>query len=69
MLADTGLVIGTFGNVSAVDRKAGVFMIKPSGVPYAKLTPKHMVAVSLKSGRVVGGKLRPSSDTPTHLAL
>ena len=69
MLAGTGLVIGTFGNVSAVDRKAGVFMIKPSGVPYAKLTPKHMVAVSLETGSVVGGKLRPSSDTPTHLAL
>jgi L-ribulose-5-phosphate 4-epimerase len=69
MLADTGLVIGTFGNVSAVDRKAGVFMIKPSGVPYAKLTPRHMVAVSLETGRVVGGKLRPSSDTPTHMAL
>ena len=68
-LADTGLVIGTFGNVSAVDRKARVLMIKPSGVPYAKLTPRHMVAVSLDTGRVVGGKLRPSSDTPTHLAL
>jgi L-ribulose-5-phosphate 4-epimerase len=68
-LAETGLVIGTFGNVSAVDRKAGVFMIKPSGVPYAQLTPRHMVAVSLETGRVVGGTLRPSSDTPTHLAL
>jgi L-ribulose-5-phosphate 4-epimerase len=68
-LAATGLVMGTFGNVSAVDRNAGVFMIKPSGVPYAKLTPKHMVAVSLETGRVVGGQLRPSSDTPTHLAL
>lgn len=68
-LSATGLVLGTFGNVSAVDRKAGVFMIKPSGVPYAKLTPKHMVAVSLETGRVVSGKLRPSSDTPTHLAL
>jgi len=68
-LADTGLVLGTFGNVSGVDRKAGVLMIKPSGVPYDKLTPKDMVAVSLETGRVVGGKLRPSSDTPTHLAL
>jgi L-ribulose-5-phosphate 4-epimerase len=68
-LAASGLVMGTFGNVSAVDRKAGVFMIKPSGVPYEKLTPKHMVAVSLTTGRVVGGTLRPSSDTPTHLAL
>jgi L-ribulose-5-phosphate 4-epimerase len=68
-LADTGLVMGTFGNVSAVDRRAGVMMIKPSGVPYAKLTPKDMVAVSLESGKVIGSKLRPSSDTPTHLAL
>jgi len=68
-LAETGLVLGTFGNVSAVDRKAGVFMIKPSGVPYEKLTPKHMVAVSLDTGRAIGRTLRPSSDTPTHLAL
>ena len=68
-LAESGLVLGTFGNVSAVDRKAGIFMIKPSGVPYEKLTPKHMVAVSLETGRAIGGTLRPSSDTPTHLAL
>lgn len=68
-LAQTGLVMGTFGNVSAVDRRAGVMMIKPSGVPYEQLTPKHMVAVSLETGKVVSGKLRPSSDTPTHLAL
>ena len=68
-LAESGLVLGTFGNVSAVDRKAGVLIIKPSGIPYEKLTPKHMVAVSLETGRAIGGKLRPSSDTPTHLAL
>ena len=68
-LARTGLVMGTFGNVSAVDRRAGVMMIKPSGVPYETLTAKHMVAVSLDTGRVMSGKLRPSSDTPTHLAL
>jgi L-ribulose-5-phosphate 4-epimerase len=68
-LAETGLVIGTFGNVSAVDRRAGVLMIKPSGVPYDRLTPKDMVAVSLETGQVVAGRLRPSSDTPTHLAL
>jgi len=68
-LAETGLVIGTFGNVSAVDRRARVMMIKPSGVPYKALTPKHMVAVSLDTGKVMGSKLRPSSDTPTHLAL
>ena len=69
-LAETGLVIGTFGNVSAVDREAGVFVIKPSGVPYEELTPEHMVAVSLDDRRrSIGGKLRPSSDTPTHLEL
>jgi L-ribulose-5-phosphate 4-epimerase len=68
-LADTGLVMGTFGNVSAVDRRAGVMMIKPSGVPYRELTAKHMVAISLETGRVIGSRLRPSSDTPTHLAL
>ena len=68
-LAGTGLVMGTFGNVSAIDRGAGVMMIKPSGVPYRELTPRHMVAVSLETGKVVGSKLRPSSDTPTHLAL
>jgi L-ribulose-5-phosphate 4-epimerase len=69
-LAESGLVHGTFGNVSGVDRKAGIFVIKPSGVPYPKLTPKHMVAVSLDTGHVVRGTtLRPSSDTATHLAI
>ena len=68
-LASSGLVMGTFGNLSAVDRAAGVFAIKPSGVPYDSLTPDHMVIVSLESGAVVGGTLRPSSDTPTHLEL
>lgn len=68
-LAETGLVLGTFGNVSAVDRKAGLFVIKPSGVPYDALTPAHMVPVSLETGAVMDGDLRPSSDTPTHLEL
>jgi L-ribulose-5-phosphate 4-epimerase len=68
-LAETGLVMGTFGNVSAVDRRAGVMMIKPSGVSYETLTPEDMVAVSLETGKVIGSRLRPSSDTPTHLAL
>ena len=68
-LAESGLVMGTFGNVSAIDRNAGVLAIKPSGVPYRRLTVKDMVLVSLETGRIVGGKLRPSSDTPTHLAL
>lgn len=68
-LVATGLVQGTFGNVSGVDRAAGLFVIKPSGVPYAELTPAGMVAVSLDTGRVLSGKLRPSSDAPTHLEL
>jgi L-ribulose-5-phosphate 4-epimerase len=68
-LAESGLVMGTFGNVSAVDRAAGVFVIKPSGVPYEALTPNHMVAISLETGRPLDEHLRPSSDTPTHLEL
>lgn len=68
-LVDAGLVMETFGNVSAVDRSGGVFFIKPSGVPYGDLTPDHMVPVSLETGEVVAGDLRPSSDTPTHLEL
>jgi L-ribulose-5-phosphate 4-epimerase len=68
-LANTGLVMGTFGNLSAVDRAAGVFAIKPSGVPYTELTPDRIVIVSLETGAVVDGTLRPSSDTPTHLEL
>jgi L-ribulose-5-phosphate 4-epimerase len=68
-LAGSGLVFGTFGNLSAIDREAGVVAIKPSGVPYAQLTPDHIVLVSLDSGAALDGGLRPSSDTPTHLAL
>src|SRR5205814_5916828 len=68
-LGESGLVTETFGNVSAVDRAEGLFVIKPSGVPYEDLTPAHMVPVSLETGRVLAGKLRPSSDTPTHLEL
>jgi L-ribulose-5-phosphate 4-epimerase len=68
-LVESGLVTETFGNVSAVDRDAGVFVIKPSGVPYDELTPAHMVPISLTTGKVLAGKLRPSSDTPTHLEL
>jgi L-ribulose-5-phosphate 4-epimerase len=69
VLADSGLVFGTFGNASVVDRAAGVFAIKPSGVPYSDLTPDQIVVVSLDSGATVEGALRPSSDTPTHLEL
>jgi L-ribulose-5-phosphate 4-epimerase len=68
-LSKTGLVMGTFGNLSAADHSAGVFGIKPSGVPYADLTPEHVVILSLEDGKVVDGALRPSSDTPTHHEL
>jgi L-ribulose-5-phosphate 4-epimerase len=68
-LVAEGLVIQTWGNASAVDRERGVIVIKPSGVPYAKMKPQHMVCVSLKTGKVVEGKLKPSSDTDTHLIL
>ena len=64
-----GLVTLSFGNASGVDRDAGVLVIKPSGVPYDELRPEHLVVVALDDGRVVEGELRPSSDTPTHLAL
>jgi L-ribulose-5-phosphate 4-epimerase len=68
-LVRAGLVIQTFGNVSAVDRESGVVVIKPSGVPYAGMKPSHMVEVSLATGEVKAGGLRPSSDTATHLEL
>ncbi len=68
-LARSGLVMGTFGNVSGVDRKAGLLAIKPSGVPYDDLRPEHIVPVSLATGEVIDSDLRPSSDTPTHLEL
>ena len=63
-----GLVHLNFGNASAVDRRRGVMAIKPSGVGYEELRPSLMVLVAL-DGRKVEGRLRPSSDTPTHLEL
>lgn len=68
-LAESGLVLDTFGNVSGVDRNKGLFFIKPSGVPYAELTAEAMVPVSLETGEMLEGNLRPSSDTATHLEL
>ena len=68
-LGHSGLAPGTFGNVSGADRAAGLFVIKPSGVPYDELTPARMVPVSLETGAVLAGKLRPSSDAPTHREL
>lgn len=64
-----GLAPFTWGNVSQVDRAAGVFAIKPSGVPYSELTSKKIVIVSLEDGKVVDGNYNPSSDTPTHYIL
>ena len=63
-----GLVIFTWGNVSAIDRASGRVVIKPSGVEYEALKAEDMVVVDL-DGNVIEGSLRPSSDTPTHLAL
>src|SRR5215469_3000817 len=63
-----GLVIYTFGNASGVDREQGLVVIKPSGVPYDRMTPADMVITDL-DGRIVEGKLKPSSDLHTHTAL
>jgi len=68
MLKEWGLVVLTWGNVSAIDRASGLVVIKPSGVAYDALTPENMVVVDL-DGHVVEGTLNPSSDTPTHLEL
>jgi L-ribulose-5-phosphate 4-epimerase len=64
-----GLAIQTWGNASGIDRADGHVVIKPSGLAYEKICPEDMVVVSLQTGRLVEGKLRPSSDTPTHLEL
>jgi L-ribulose-5-phosphate 4-epimerase len=63
-----GLVTLTWGNVSGIDRTKGLIVIKPSGVDYNKLTIKNLVVVDL-NGKIVEGKKRPSSDTPTHIEL
>ena len=67
-LVKHGLVIFTWGNVSAIDRASGLVVIKPSGVDYDRMQVSDMVVVDL-DGNVVEGTLRPSSDTPTHLVL
>lgn len=67
-LVEYGLVVLTWGNVSEIDRESGLFVIKPSGVPYDKMTVDDMVVMNLK-GEKVEGKLNPSSDTPTHLEI
>ena len=63
-----GLVTFTWGNVSAIDRESGLFVIKPSGVAYDRLKPEDMVVMNLK-GEKVEGRYNPSSDTATHLEL
>lgn len=68
MLENEGLVRLTWGNVSGIDRDKALFVIKPSGIPYAKLEAEHMVVVDLE-GNVAEGELNPSSDTPTHRIL
>jgi len=71
-LVEAGLVVLTWGNASGADRAAGdggVMAIKPSGVEYDKLKPADIVVLSIKTGEVVDGTARPSSDTPTHLYL
>lgn len=64
-----GVVIYTWGNVSGIDRASGAVIIKPSGIPYEEMKPEDMVAVDLATERVIEGRWRPSSDTPTHLEL
>ena len=67
-LPEHGLVTFTWGNVSGIDRETGLVVIKPSGVPYDELRIEDLVVLDL-DGNIVEGSLRPSSDTPTHLAL
>lgn len=64
-----GLVVFTWGNVSGVDRSKNLVVIKPSGVEYRDLSPDDMTLVDLKTGKIVEGRLRASSDTETHLEL
>jgi L-ribulose-5-phosphate 4-epimerase len=67
-LVRRGLVLYTFGNASGILREEGLVVIKPSGVPYDKMKPEHLVVTDL-DGKILEGDLRPSSDLPTHLVL
>lgn len=67
-LVRRGLVLSTFGNASGVARQQGLLVIKPSGVPYDEMRPEDLIVTDLR-GKIVEGKLRPSSDLPTHAAL
>lgn len=68
-LVKKGLVLYTWGNVSEIDREKGLVVIKPSGIDYDSMSAEDMVVIDLETGRVVEGKYKPSSDTPTHLEL
>src|SRR5260370_41755536 len=67
-LVRKGLVLYTFGNASGISREKSLVVIKPSGIPYDRLRPADLVITNL-NGKIVEGKLRPSSDFPTHLVL
>ena len=69
LLPKHGLVTFTWGNVSGIERKQGLVVIKPSGVAYEEMKAEDMVVVEMETGKVVEGKLKPSSDTPTHIEL
>jgi L-ribulose-5-phosphate 4-epimerase len=68
-LPEQGLVSFTWGNASGIDRDEGLVVIKPSGIRYEELTPEMLPVVRLEDGKLIEGKLRPSSDAPTHLIL
>src|ERR1041385_5811983 len=67
-LVRRNLVLYTFGNASGISRADGLVVIKPSGVPYERMKPEHLVVTDL-DGKIVEGNLNPSSDLPTHLVL
>ena len=69
LLPKHGLVTFTWGNVSGIERAQGLVVIKPSGVSYEEMKAEDMAVVELETGKLVEGKLRPSSDTPTHVEL
>ncbi|MFC6276243.1 L-ribulose-5-phosphate 4-epimerase [Psittacicella hinzii] len=69
ILPHYNLVTFTWGNVSEIDRESGLMVIKPSGVEYDQMQPEDMCVVDIHTGKVVEGKLKPSSDTPTHIEI
>src|SRR5512138_1291262 len=69
LLPKHGLVTFTWGNVSGIEREQGLVVIKPSGLSYEEMRAEDMVVVEVETGKVMEGKLKPSSDTPTHIEL